>query len=152
MVSTVLRFQIWFVMTFYYKMRQMLLQNATAILLKNATEVYYKMCQIFYYKMRQFFYKMQQLLQNATFVTNCNIADSTCIPRWNDGIFNLKYTWCVYRGSLLTFSNFIFVCFLFRISLLKWNSVHQNISTVKIVSGFCLVDENLVTKQNIRHF
>ena len=42
-------------------MRQMLLQNATAILLQNAREVYYKMCQVFYYKMRQ-------LLQNATFI------------------------------------------------------------------------------------
>ena len=51
-------------MTVYYKMRQMLLQNATAILLQNATEVYYKMRQVFYYKMRQ-------LLQNATFITNC---------------------------------------------------------------------------------
>ena len=51
-------------------MRQMLLQNATAILLQNATEVYYKMRQVFYYKMRQFYYKMQQLLQNATFITD----------------------------------------------------------------------------------
>ena len=32
----------------YYKMRQVLLQNATAILLQNATEVYYKMRQFFY--------------------------------------------------------------------------------------------------------
>ena len=40
-------------MTVYYKMRQILLQNATAILLQNATEVYYKMHQVFYYKMRQ---------------------------------------------------------------------------------------------------
>ena len=30
-------------MTVYYKMRQILLRNATAILLQNATEVYYKM-------------------------------------------------------------------------------------------------------------
>ena len=30
-------------MTAYYKMRQILSQNATAILLQNATEVYYKM-------------------------------------------------------------------------------------------------------------
>ena len=63
------RFHIWFIMTLYYKMRQILLQNATAILLQNATEVYYKMRQVFYYKMRQ-------LLQNATFITNC---DSTSI-------------------------------------------------------------------------
>ena len=63
-------------MTLYYKMRQILLQNATAILLQSATEVYYKMRQVFYYKMRRFYYKMQQLLRNATFITNC---DSTVI-------------------------------------------------------------------------
>ena len=76
-------------MTVYYKMRQILLQNATPILLQNATEVYYKMHQVFitkcdsfitkcdsYYKFRQFYYKMRQLLQNATFTTNC---DSTKI-------------------------------------------------------------------------
>ena len=38
-------------MTFYYKMRQILLKNATAVLLGNAKEVYYKMRQVFYYKM-----------------------------------------------------------------------------------------------------
>ena len=63
-------------MTVYYKMRQMLLQNATAILLQNATKVYYKMRQVFYYKMRRFYYKMRQLLQNAAFMTNC---DSTLL-------------------------------------------------------------------------
>ena len=30
----------WSVITVYYKIRQMLLQNATAVLLQNATEVY----------------------------------------------------------------------------------------------------------------
>ena len=55
-------------------MRQMLLQNATAILLQNATEVYYKMRQVFYYKMRQ-------LLQNATFITNCDSTHGlTSVP------------------------------------------------------------------------
>ena len=58
-------------MAVYYKMRQILLQNATTILLQNATKVYYKMRQVFYHKMRQFYYKMRHLLQNATFVTNC---------------------------------------------------------------------------------
>ena len=53
------RFHIWFIVTLYYKMRQILLENATTILLENATEVYYKMRQTFYYKMRQ-------LLQTAT--------------------------------------------------------------------------------------
>ena len=67
-------------MTVYYKMRQMLLQNAAAILLQNATDVYCKIRQIFYYKMRQFYYKMQQLLQivtnllqNATVITKCDV-------------------------------------------------------------------------------
>ena len=61
-------------------MQQILLQNATAILsqnmtvilLQNATEVYYKVRQVFYYEIRQFYYKMRQLLQNATFITNCD--------------------------------------------------------------------------------
>ena len=52
-------------MALYYKIRQILLQNATAILLQNATEVDYKMRQLFYYKMRQFYYKIPQLLQNG---------------------------------------------------------------------------------------
>ena len=47
LVSIVLQFHIWFVMKIYHKMRQMLLQNVTAILLQNATEVYYKMRQDF---------------------------------------------------------------------------------------------------------
>ena len=69
-------------MTVYYRMRQILLQNAT--------EVFYKMRQVFfsrkcasfitkydsYYKLRRFCYKMQQLLQNATFITN---FDSTTL-------------------------------------------------------------------------
>ena len=52
-------------------MRQILLKNARAILLQNATEVYYKMRQ-FFYKMRRFYNKMRQLLQNATFIINCD--------------------------------------------------------------------------------
>ena len=60
-------------MTVYYKMRQILLQNATAILLQNATEVYYKMRQVFYCKMRQLLQIATILLQNATFITKCDI-------------------------------------------------------------------------------
>ena len=59
------RFHIWLIMTLYYKMRQILLQNATVILLQIATEVYYKKPQVFCYKMRQFYYKMRRLLQIA---------------------------------------------------------------------------------------
>ena len=78
-------------MTLYYKMRQILLQNATAILLQNATKVYYEMRQVFYYKMQQFYYKMRQLLQNATFITYC---DST--PRKSLGtIFHSSPPWYI---------------------------------------------------------
>ena len=51
-----MRFYIWFIFTVYYKMQQILLQNATAILLQNTTEVYYKMRPVFF-------------LQNVTFIT-----------------------------------------------------------------------------------
>ena len=70
-----------------------LLQNATDItkcdgyLLRNATKFYYKMRQVFYYKMRQFYYKLRQLLQiatillqNATFITNCNSILKIFVP------------------------------------------------------------------------
>ena len=57
-------------MALYYKMRQILLQNATAILLQNATEVYYKMRQRFFITKCDSFmtkcdssYKMPRLLQ-----------------------------------------------------------------------------------------
>ena len=54
-------------------MRQILLQNASAILLQNATEVYYKMRQVFYYKMRQLLQIATILLQNATVITKCDV-------------------------------------------------------------------------------
>ena len=73
-------------------MRQILLQNGTAILLQNATEVYCKLRQVSYYKMRQFItksrrfhYKMRQLLQNATFIANCGSTSAT-----NDSIKSFK--------------------------------------------------------------
>ena len=73
-------------MTLYYKMRQIFLQNVTAILLQNATEVYYKMRQVFllqnatillhivtaitngddFITKRDSYYKMRRLLQTAT--------------------------------------------------------------------------------------
>ena len=65
-----------------YKMRQILLQNATATFLQNVSEVYHKMYKFFikkcdrfirkcnsYYKLGRLYYKVRQLLQNATFVT-----------------------------------------------------------------------------------
>ena len=69
-------FHIWFIMTLHYTMQPILLQNATAILWQNATEVYYTMRQVFYCKIRQLLQNARILLQNATFITNC---DST----WN---------------------------------------------------------------------
>ena len=60
-----LRFHIRFVVTVYCKMRQVLLQNTTAILLQNATENYYKMCEVFITKC-EFYYKMRRLLKIAT--------------------------------------------------------------------------------------
>ena len=56
-------------------MRQILLQNATAVLSQSVTEVYYEMRQFFCYEVRQFYYKMRQLLQNATFITIFDSAD-----------------------------------------------------------------------------
>ena len=55
-------------MTVYYKKRRILLQNAA--------EIYSKMRQVFYYKMRQFLQTATILLQNVTYITNC---DSTFI-------------------------------------------------------------------------
>ena len=60
-------------MTVCYKMRQILLKNATAILLQNATEVYYKMRQVFYCKTRQLLQIASILLQNATAITKCDV-------------------------------------------------------------------------------
>ena len=76
-MSIVLRFQVLFILTLYYKMRHILPQNATAILLQNAIEVYYKM--------RQLLQIVTILLQNATFITNC---DST-----NYIFHNFKFTY-----------------------------------------------------------
>ena len=59
-------------MMLYYKMQQILLENATALLLQNATVItkcvnFIAKCDRFY-KMRQFYYKMRQSLQ-ITFIT-----------------------------------------------------------------------------------
>ena len=53
------RFHTWFIMTLYYKTRQILLQSATAILLQN-TDVYCKMRQVFYYAKCDDYYKLRQ--------------------------------------------------------------------------------------------
>ena len=82
------RFYIWFIMTVYYKMRQILLQNATATLLQNTTEGYYKLSQVFYYKMRQFYYKMRQLLQIATILLQN--ATATLLQNTTEGYYKLR--------------------------------------------------------------
>ena len=48
-------------------MRQILLQDVTAILLQNATEIYYKMRQDLHYKMRQFC-----ITKCDSFITKCD--------------------------------------------------------------------------------
>ena len=53
-------------------MRQVLLQNLTALLLQNATEVYYKIRQLFLLQ------NTRVLLQNATFSTNCDDFITKC--------------------------------------------------------------------------
>ena len=52
-------------MTLHFTIRQILLQNATAILLQNATETYYKVRQFFITKCCSY-YKMLCLLQVVT--------------------------------------------------------------------------------------
>ena len=52
-------------MTVYYKMRLMLLRNAT--------EVYYKMRQVCYYKMPHLLQNATILLQNATVITKYDV-------------------------------------------------------------------------------
>ena len=58
-------FHVWFIMTLYYKMLHISLQNATIILSQNAVIVFDKIRQLFYYKIRQ-------LLQNAMFIIKCD--------------------------------------------------------------------------------
>ena len=44
------QFHIWIFMGLFYKMRQNLLHNATAILFQDTTKIYFRMRQFFYYK------------------------------------------------------------------------------------------------------
>ena len=60
-----LRFHIWFILTFYYKKPQTLLQNASTILLQNATKVYYKMRQIFITKCDSFITKYNSFIRKC---------------------------------------------------------------------------------------
>ena len=60
-----MQFHIWFLVTLYYKMWQILLQNVAAILLQNATKVYYKIFEVFYSKIRRFISKPQVLVSQS---------------------------------------------------------------------------------------
>ena len=78
-----LRFHISFFMTLYYKMQQILIENATTTFFKIVRNVSCKTRQDFYCRdllQRQFYYKMRQLiknetisLQNATVITKCDV-------------------------------------------------------------------------------
>ena len=57
---------------FVTKCNGLLLQSATAFLLQNATSVITKCDR--YYKVWQFYYKMRQVLQSATIITKCDSA------------------------------------------------------------------------------
>ena len=66
------RFRIWFIATVCYKMRQILLQNTTAILLQNTTSLLQNASGLL-------LQNAAVLLQNATFITNCH---STYRKNW----------------------------------------------------------------------
>ena len=85
------RFHIWFIMTIYYKMGQILLQNVTAISLQNATEVYYKMRRAFYYRMRQPLQDAMIFLQNATVNTICDVYCK--LRQYTLSLFRHGVTW-----------------------------------------------------------
>ena len=55
---------------FYYKMRQKFITKCVRFYITKCDSFNIK-CDS-YYKLRRFYYKMQQLLQNATFMTNCD--------------------------------------------------------------------------------
>ena len=74
-----LQSHIWFFMTLYYNVQQILLQNPTVFLLQNATKVYHKIRQLFYFNLWQFYRKMGQLLENATML----LQNTTFVPRYD---------------------------------------------------------------------
>ena len=84
-MSTVLDmgFNIWFIMTLFYKIWQMLLQNGTTILLQNATNVYFLLqnATVLLHNAtvitndKKCYCKRRHLLQNSTFITNCDSSD-----------------------------------------------------------------------------
>ena len=94
-----LQFHIWFIMTLYYKMWQ-ILQSVTTILLQNSTNVSHKMREVFYFITKcNSYYKMQSLFQNAS-VHNSLWTNDT------DYIFNTNVTELLRIYALSCFSYF----------------------------------------------
>ena len=58
---------------FYYKMQQKFITKCVRFFITKCDSFILK-CDI-NYKMRRFYYEMRQLLQNATFITNCDSTD-----------------------------------------------------------------------------
>ena len=92
-------------------MRQILLQNATAIWLQNAQKFIAKCVRFFitkcdsfilkcdsYYKFRRFYYKMRQLLQNVTFMTNCDSTILLELKNYTIKIFLIDYKFIFFEG------------------------------------------------------
>ena len=52
----------------YYKMRQKFITKCLRFFITKCNSCY---------KLRQFYYKMRQLLQNATFITNCDSTNTS---------------------------------------------------------------------------
>ena len=68
-------------MTLCCKIRQTLLQNATAVLLQNSEKGFYKLCQMFYYKMRHLYYKIRRLLQNVSIQTYKSLGEALFVRK-----------------------------------------------------------------------
>ena len=66
-------FHIWFIMTVYYKMRQLLYHKMRQTFITKYVRIFTRKYNS-YYKLQQFYYKMWQLLQNTAFITNCDSA------------------------------------------------------------------------------
>ena len=76
-------YYIWFIMTLYYTIWQILLQNGTTILLQNAANVYFLLqnATVLLHNAtvitndKKCYCKRRHLLQNSTFITNCDSSD-----------------------------------------------------------------------------
>ena len=143
-MSIVLRFQIWFITTVYYKIRQMLLQNATAIFITKCDSFLTK-CDG-YYKMRRFYYKMRQFLQNATFITNCDstVSNNSIVIRneskakpkhRKNGIvcceFQSKYKWKKLKWTFRPWE--------YTVSSGNVQNRNTNKQTYRTIKRFCLL-------------